>query len=80
MYEINGAVRQTYSVQDIVQFPLGDLTPDGAFDQITQLGGFLDARAAFGADVKDELTVVAARKKILTEPRQQQENHSNTAK
>src|SRR5580692_3061457 len=73
VHKINRAVRQPDVVQDVVRLALGNLTPYRAFDEIAQLRGLFDSRAALGAKVEDELTVVAARKEVLAEPRDKEE-------
>jgi len=52
-----------------VHLALGYLTAYRALDEVAQLRGLFDSRAAPGAQMEDELTAVRVRKKVLTEPR-----------
>src|SRR6202166_2281768 len=72
VHEIDGAVRQADIVQDVVYFALRDLAADGALNEVAQLRGLFDSRAALGAEVQDELTAVGVGKEILTEPRHEE--------
>src|SRR6266478_8940919 len=69
VHEIDSAVRQPDIVQNVVHLALGDLAAYGALNEIAQLRGLFDSRAALGAEMQDELTAVRVRKEILTEPR-----------
>src|SRR6267378_2810611 len=72
VHEIDGAVGQADIVQDVVHLALGNLTPNRAFDEIAQLRGLFDPRAALGSEMEDELTAVRIRKEVLTKPRHQE--------
>src|SRR5207247_3779867 len=52
-----------------VHFLGRDCPSNRILDQITKPRRLLDPCSRFGTDVKDELTVIAARKKVLTQPR-----------
>jgi type II secretory pathway component PulJ len=52
------------------------VSPYRTLDEIAQLSRFFDSRAALGAQMEDELAVVAARKEVLTEPRQKEKRGS----
>ncbi len=68
VHEIDGAVRQSDVVEDVVQFSLGDLAAYVALNEVAQLRGLFDSRAALGTQMQDELTAVRARKEVLTKP------------
>src|SRR5262249_35204213 len=68
VHVVDGAVRQADVVDDVVQLVGGDLPPDGPLHQIRKAGRLLDAGARLGAEVEDELSVVAGGEEVLAEP------------
>jgi hypothetical protein len=68
VHEIDRAVRETDVIKDVIHLAPGDLPTDRSLNQIAELSGFLDSRAAFGTEMEDELTAVGVRKEILPEP------------
>ncbi len=76
VHKIDGAVWQADVVQDVVHLALRYLTAYRALDEVAQLRGLFDSRAAPGAQMEDELTAVRVRKKVLTEPRHKEKRRN----
>jgi hypothetical protein len=53
VHEIDGAVRQSDVVEDVVQFSLGDLAAYVALNEVAQLRGLFDSRAALGTQMQN---------------------------
>src|SRR5690242_9968007 len=69
---IDLAIGEADIVDDGVHFLGRYSPPDGILHQITKSRRFLYTGSGFRAEVKNELTVVARRKEVLTQPWHQQ--------
>ena len=64
--EIDGAVRQTDVVENVVQFLRRNNTADRVFDEIGKARGFFNTRTGLGAHMEDKLLVIGIGKKVFT--------------
>jgi hypothetical protein len=76
VHKIDGAVGQSDVVQNVIHLAFGELAAYRALHEVAQFRGLFDSRAALGAQMENELTVVGVRKEILTEPRHEEECRS----
>src|SRR5439155_14329887 len=66
--EIDGAVRQTDVVENVVQFLRRNNTADRVFDEIGKARGFFNTRTDLNTHIKDKLPTIGIGKKVFTQP------------
>src|SRR5580693_3775470 len=74
MLRIHGAIREATIVEDVIELFRRNLRANIVLNQIAQSRHFFNAHSWTATNMENKLSTIRIRKKVLTEPGQQQED------